>query len=462
MDTDRRMLMCTSRPATGLRKLTPSMLDTVKAAEAYTFTAPLLPGQALSAFKAAAPHLGLRPNVVHAIDWLFRFTDPIDWQPSSRPIVWPSAALQQLELGLGASQVKNLNRHLVELGLVAMRDSPNGKRYGRRDAQGRIIEAYGFDLSPIANRFPEFRAIAQAGKEERARIAALRRRATIARNAIRQLLEAADGQMVGGDEWEGYRIAAATASRGLAGRKSPDEIATTVAALERVQKEMHLCLTTAFTARSDSQPSIVNLSVDSGPMGPENWPHITTTNQLPNPKDTVVAPGNSRILSPTKKRLTNLIDTEAVGGVSPAVEKFKQPPIVSRTSPGSPLRLTPVELIKLAPRLQPYLRDTSPSWPEIVEAADWLRNELGISKSIWGTACLAMGREQAAIAVAIVSTRPPNYFRGSPGAYFHGMVTKAQTGELHLSRTIWGIRTIRPGQDLRNIKNGQRQSTPHG
>jgi replication initiation protein RepC len=99
-----------------------------------------------------------------------------------------------------------------------------------------------------------------------------------------------------------------------------------------------------------------------------------------------------------------------------------------------------VELIKLAPRLKTYLNNQAPSWPEIVDAADWLRDELGISKFIWGDACLAMGREQAAIAVAIVSAKPPAHFRGSPGGYFHGMVSKAKAGELHLARTIWGMR----------------------
>jgi len=97
-------------------------------------------------------------------------------------------------------------------------------------------------------------------------------------------------------------------------------------------------------------------------------------------------------------------------------------------------------LIKLAPRLKPYLNSQAPSWPEIVDAADWLRDEMGIFKFIWGDACLVMGREQAAIAVAVVSAKPPTHFRGSPGGYFHGMVSKAKAGELHLARTIWGMR----------------------
>jgi hypothetical protein len=46
-----------------------------------------------------------------------------------------------------------------------------------------------------------------------------------------------------------------------------------------------------------------------------------------------------------------------------------------------------------------YLRSHAPNWPEIVDAADWLRHDLGVSKPLWGEACLAMGRETAAIAL---------------------------------------------------------------
>jgi len=52
-----------------------------------------------------------------------------------------------------------------------------------------------------------------------------------------------------------------------------------------------------------------------------------------------------------------------------------------------------------------------------------------------------MGRAEAAIAVAIVSSKPAGHFRSSPGGYFHGMVAKAKAGELNLARTIWGLRS---------------------
>src|SRR3954466_10808183 len=109
--------------STGFRRLTPGSLRVARAAEGFSglpegVTAP---GQLLAAFKAAAPHLGIAPRLVHALDWLFRFTQPQDWQGGSRPIVWPSARMQQEVLGLSPTQVKETNRQLIDLGLVTMK-----------------------------------------------------------------------------------------------------------------------------------------------------------------------------------------------------------------------------------------------------------------------------------------------------------------------------------------------------
>jgi replication initiation protein RepC len=76
----------------------------------------------------------------------------------------------------------------------------------------------------------------------------------------------------------------------------------------------------------------------------------------------------------------------------------------------------------------------------LADAADWLRYDLDVSRPLWGEACLAMGREQAAIELAVVSTEDPAHFRTTPGGYFHGMVAKAKVGELNLDRTLWAMR----------------------
>ena len=104
------------------------------------------------------------------------------------------------------------------------------------------------------------------------------------------------------------------------------------------------------------------------------------------------------------------------------------------------LKRHPDEPVSLAPRLKPHLHRPSPTWPELVDAADWLRHDLDVSKPLWGDACLAMGREQAAIALAVVSTKDPAHFRTTAGGYFHGMVAKAKAGALNLDRTLWAMR----------------------
>jgi len=104
------------------------------------------------------------------------------------------------------------------------------------------------------------------------------------------------------------------------------------------------------------------------------------------------------------------------------------------------MRLSTDELVRLAPKLRAYPRTPTPTWPDIVDTADWLCHDLGVSKPLWGEVCMAMGYEVAAIALAIVSAKPAGYFTSSPGGYFYGMVMQAKASELNLTRTIWGFR----------------------
>ena len=157
------------RRATGFRRFTPASLEADKMAESFAGLPDGLDhhAQLLAALKAAAPLLGLSPRMVHAVDWLFKFTMPQDWRRGARPIVWPSASLRQEALGLSLTRTKAINRALIAAGVITMNDSANGKRHGRRDSKGRIVEAYGFDLSPIAARYAEFVQLAAKAKADR-------------------------------------------------------------------------------------------------------------------------------------------------------------------------------------------------------------------------------------------------------------------------------------------------------
>ena len=273
---------------TGFRRLTPSLLRADRTAAGFDGLPDgvTVPGQLLAAFKAAAPRLGLSPRLVHAVDWLFRFTQPQDWGRGGRPIVWPSASMQQEALGLSASQVKAINRALIEAGVLTMKDSPNGKRYGVRDRAGRITEAYGFDLSPIAARHAEFVRLAEEARAERAEMGRLRRRATIARKGIIQILETAGEYGLQGEDWAGLARDAGTLARALRTVERPAEMLLGVESLERRQRAARERLEVLLAA-TRAGPSE---AVDSDPLGPENRPHQDTYNPSPNPQaDTVIA-----------------------------------------------------------------------------------------------------------------------------------------------------------------------------
>jgi replication initiation protein RepC len=398
---------------TGFRRMTPGLLKADRTAESFAGLPEGVtsPGQLLAALKAAAPQLGIAPRLVHAVDWLFCFTQPQDWEQGAQPIVWPSALMQQEALGLSSSQVKEINRRLIELGLVAMKDSPNGKRYGKRDPKGRIIEAYGFDLAPIAARHAEFMRLAEEGRAERAAMGRLRRRATIARKGIIQILETAREYGYEGEEWQTLSRETEALARALRAVERVDEMAMGVTSLERRQR-----------AARERLEVLLGM-VETDPKQPENRPHQYNYNLILDPEqDTVIA--------------AKECSGEGGGGVSQA------PAPVPPKSPekGMVHGIRPDELVRLTPKLKPYLRRSTPTWPDIIDAADWLRHDLGVSKSLWGDACLTMGRELAAVALAVVSTKDEEHFRTSPGGYFHGMVAKAKAGELHLERTVWALR----------------------
>ena len=421
---------------TGFRRLTPGLLKTGRTAERFDGLPDgvTMHGQLLAALKAAAPRLGLSLRLVHAIDWLFRFTMPQDWGRGGRPIVWPSASLQREALGLSATQVKEINRALIEAGLIAMKDSPNGKRYGRRDGRGQIVEAYGFDLSPIAARHAEFVRVAAEAKAEREAMAKLRRRATVARNGITQILDTVVEYGFAGEEWMTLRRETRGLTQALRKVEMAEEMAMGVASLERRQlaarERLENLLATVMPQASES--------MDSDPLGPENRPHQYSYNLNPDPQeDTVIAPGKS-----------SSADGEAG---EPQLAPVQRKP----AERGNVLKLRPDELVKLAPRLIAYLPGPEPTWPELVEAAAFLRSDLDVSKSLWGEACLALGREQAAIAIAIVSTKDLAHFRTTPAGYFHGMVAKAKTGQLHLDHTIWGMRRAREPRPAVRVAGGR-------
>ena len=412
------------RPS-GARRMNLQMLTMLDQADRFTGLprGTAKPLRVLAAFQEAEPYLGLPAHAFKLISWLVRMTQPQDWEEGSRPIAWPSARHQQEFLGLSSARVKSLNRTLFEAGIFVIRDNEQGKRYGRRGPDGRILEAFGFDLSPLAQRYDEFVRIAAAARVERERMKELRRRVTLARRAIRQIGEELAALDCVPADWT--KLAADVAGLVVTAKRAEgsEALSLIVHAIERRKSE------------ADERIKAIREAVKKDPEGPENEPHTTTTNLTMNLKDTVIASEpSSRAERPAPQ---------------------PKPSTTARTTPETDLRLKPAHLVDLAPRLGSYVTADQPTWPDIVAAADWLRGELGVSRSLWAEACQLMGREYAAVAIAIVSTKAAGHFLRGAGGYFAGMVRKAEKGELHLDRTLWALREAKWGKPSHQARKEQ-------
>jgi replication initiation protein RepC len=412
-----------SRP-TGNRRLTLTMLAARDQADQFKGLPKdsAKPLRLLAAFQEAEPYLGLPPQAFKLVAWLVKMTMPCDWEEGSRPICWPSADRQEEFLGLSAARVKVLNRALYEAGIVILRDSPTGKRYGRRGPDGRILEAYGFDLSPLAVRYEEFIRLAAEARVERERVSGLKKQATMARRAIRQAGEtfAAMGRRPAG--WTELETETASLVAEIRTVRAVTDLWLIVKGLENRKAQAEKWL------RDVSKP------MDISPLGLVCEPHTISTNESLESKDTVMPSEKSNSAAAELKNAAN-------GNTASEHKSELDMRPFERVE-----RLHPSELVQLAPRLAAHIGQDFPTWTDIVDAAGGgLSYELGISQNLWGKACLVLGRQLAAVALAVVSTKPKDHFTRGAGGYFAAMVKRATAGDLNLDRSLWKLRRERWG-----------------
>ncbi len=84
--------------------------------------------------------------------------------------------------------VQTVERHiakLVSLGLLTRRSSANGKRWARRDRNGRVVLATGLSLLPLSERFPEFLQLNQIHQDSLAKLSLLRDKCVIALSQLK-------------------------------------------------------------------------------------------------------------------------------------------------------------------------------------------------------------------------------------------------------------------------------------
>ncbi|MEP1766172.1 MAG: plasmid replication protein RepC [Sulfitobacter sp.] len=425
-----------SRP-NGWRKPTPELLQAERFAElGEQLTIPKT--RAIVATKKVAATIGLKSQDLLLLDTFGAVTQPQDWERGRRPIVWASNHFLMEQTGFSLATLRRHVRRLCEVGVISMKDSPNGKRWGRRDADGVIVEAYGFDLAPMAARTEEFEALHEHLLAERALCASLRNAITVTRRMIRAKIEKAlDAGLRG--PWANLQEAFRELLEGLPVRSvRVGRLESYLDDIKAFSSTVEKSFESAFVSPVESetaQTSIVNRKLQEArnmkPTSLENETRILTTKQ------------------PISVN-SNHFETKHVAGVVP--NKLKAEPVEAiedvnldiswsthtnkRSSDidVSTLMASCPHFADMAHGTQGYMKD----WNDVHRAAGALRPMVGISEDAWNVANKVLGPARAAASIALILDKSSDGEVKSPGGYLRALIEKAQIGELHLDRSFYG------------------------
>ena len=417
---------------TGWRKPTPGLGIAEQLAQAGEQVA-IPKSTAFVAIKRVGAHIGLKAGDLLLLDTLGAFTQTQDWEEGRRPIVWASNAYLMEQTGFSLSALKRHARRLVEAGVISFKDSPNGKRWGRRDEEGVIIEAYGFDLSPLSARAEEFEQLHIEIQAERALCQRLKRQITVSRRMIRARIEAAVSGALKGP-WAQLTTLFEELLARLPRRHTASE------RLERLMdwfRELQERVEAAYLRAVRADEVVENT--------PEAIQQVSEKTQEMNPREVISDP---HILTTTKLDpvISNSSEKEEAAGIAPnappeeRVDRELEDWVAEvRKKRGAALDLPTVmqacpEFAQWARNVGGYLKD----WGDLHRVAGQLRPMIGVSEHAWNLAQDRLGPQIATAALVLTFDKHAKGEVASPGGYLRGMIEKAGAGELHLERSFYG------------------------
>ncbi|WP_420864000.1 plasmid replication protein RepC [Algirhabdus cladophorae] len=421
----------------GWRKPTPELLRAEKFADAgEKLTVPKT--RAIVATKKVAAAIGLKSQDLLLLDTFGAITQPQDWEQGRRPIVWASNHFLMEQTGFSLATLRRHMRRLCEVGVISMKDSPNGKRWGRRDADGVIIQAYGFDLAPMAARTEEFEALYERLHAERALCASLRTAITVTRRIIRAKIEKALASGLRGP-WQTLQNTFAELLEGIPSRA--ERAGRLEGYLERI-KALQASVEDSFEAALDwpvksdatSASKVKYNQKETKNMRPtslENETHILTTNEPYSVNSNRFETKHAASVTPDIDRVGSVARVEDVDlDISWSTHGTKRKsdidvPMLMASCP---------HFADMARGTQGYMKD----WNDVHRAAAALRPIVGISEDAWNVANKVMGPAVAAASIALILDKSTDGEVKSPGGYLRGLVERAQIGELHLDRSFYG------------------------
>ncbi|WP_020047613.1 plasmid replication protein RepC [Rhizobium leguminosarum] len=408
----------------GRRPMTLGMLASQAAAREIE------PGQSIDKWKLyralceAKPLLGITDRALAILNALLSFYPKGELSEENGLVVFPSNA--QLSLRAHGMAEQTIRRHLatlIEAGLLIRKDSPNGKRYARKEQGGEIREAFGFSLAPLLVRAEEIERLAAEVVAERLHLQRLRERLTLCRRDVAKLIEMALEEGAAGD-WSRAHLHFREIVERLPRSPSAEQVAAALDELEMLREEI--------TNQLEMQVKTQNHS--------GNAQHYERHIQNSNPHSiTELEPASDMKQGATA-------DDRSAGRAEPAVriqkdeEKNGRVPAASSASAANAARKSfPLGLVLQAcPEIAAYGPQGSVgTWRELMAAAVIVRSMLGVSPSAYEQACEIMGPENAATVMACVLERAGHI--NSAGGYLRDLTRRAEKGEFAIGPMLMAL-----------------------
>lgn len=389
--------------------------ELLKQETAATAPAPLPQSDKWGLFRelcAARTAFGLSDRDLTVLSALLSFHPGKDLEDAGALIVFPSnAALSQRAHGMAESTLRRHLAALVRAGVIRRHDSPNGKRYAARGADGTIARAFGFDLRPLLVRTEEIARAAQALRETEDRKRRLREEITLLKRDAVKLLDYGR-ETVKGPDWDG--LGAALLDLHRRSRRKAD--LGTVQVLRDELKAFLAQLRDVIVAGMPSESE--NMSGNDSEFG----------RHYQNSKPDYYCLENS---------MEHARETEA-------------PPQPTPPEPQLPLML----VVKACPDILDYAEDGICRWSDLCHAADFVRGMMGVSPDAWQQAIRVMGHPTAAIVLVSILQRIQHI--RSPGGYLRSLTRKAADGAFSPGPMVMAL--LSP--DRRRVDSCQQGSMP--
>lgn len=344
--------------------------------------------QLIRALTEAREVYGLSDRSIGVLEALTSFHQDRELDGSAPIIVFPSNA--ELSIRSRGMSPATLRRHLASLvdgGFIFRRDSANGKRFCRRDGNGQVEDAFGFDLAPFALRAEEILATAEKVREEAKRHSALRAELTLHLRDVAKIIEAALHEERQGD-WAGFHERLADVSVKRMRQLDSETLTRLCSELVRLRAEVE---TAYLNSISEQEMSANEVVFERHIQNSNTDPNLELYGKEQNPAEAATS-------SPKRKPREEAISLD--------------------------------EFLQRCPQLGDYVKGGISDWRDVLAAAELVRSMLGISPSAWVDARQAMGDRTAAIVVAAMLEKAESI--RSAGGYLRELTRKAQLGRFSI------------------------------